>query len=641
MLRMPKTPASSNPHPLDQLTVEEIDRLVTVLHEHHKFPSRAFFRVIGRKEPSRAAVRAHEQGGDVPPRIGFTSIYDRDRGRIIEAIVDLDTEELTSWRPAHPAVQPGIVPAEQAAINEHVRADPRWQKAMRARGVDNFDDIVFETGPAGRFGTPFDNRPRIARTLTFLRPPGTLNYYAHPVQGVVALVDLLTEEVLDVVDEGVVPIPARAQEFHEPTHSRRPPLRKIDISQPEGPSFTVTGNAIEWQNWSVRVGIDPIDGLVLYRVGYRDNERGMRTILHRAALAEMVVPYGDPSANQHWRNSFDASEAGLGHSTTSLQFDCDCIGEITYLDAVVADIDGAAKTIRNAVCIHEEDFNVGWKHVYMTDGISAVRRSRRLVISSWVTLGNYDYGIAWHLYLDGRIELEVKLTGIVFTGATDSPPLYGSLVTPDVYAPNHQHIFCARIDPEIDGPKNSVFEVDVLPEPATPENQHSIAFRAHGRPLESERHAVRDLDIQRARSWMIVNESARNALGRPTGFKLVPRACTTMLAAEDSFVAQIAGFGRHALWVTADDPGQRHPAGEYPAWGDRGLPDWVTADRRVRDSEIVVWHTFTTTHVPRPEDWPVMPVEYAGFDLKPYGFFERSPILDLPAPADACRASHK
>lgn len=628
------------PHPLDQLTADEVDRVVAALRRNHNFPTRVFFRAIGRKEPSRAEMRAFEKGGPIPLRVGFASVYDRQRGRILEAAVDLSTDTVVSLDLGDKKLQPGITPAEQALINEVVRTNSRWRKALRRRGVDNFEHVAFETGPAGRFGSPFDDRPRVGRTLTFLRPPGTLNYYAYPIQGLVVLVDLLAETVLDVVDEGVVPVPMQGQEFHASVDGGRPPLREINISQPDGPSFTVRGSLIEWQNWLLRVGVDPIDGLVLYRVRYRDNER-QRTILHRAGLAEMVVPYGDPSVNQYWRNSFDAGEAGFGRNTTSLRLGCDCVGEVSYLDAVVAGTDGSAKTIHNAVCIHEEDFNVGWRHVYKAEGVSEVRRSRRLVISSWVTLGNYDYGIAWHLYLDGRIQLEIKLTGIVFTGATDEPPAFGSLVTPGVYAPNHQHIFCARLDPEIDGPHNSVFEVDVLPEEQSPENPHGVGFRAHTRPLEVETDAVRDINVERARSWTIVNESAHNGLGSPTGYKLVPHAGTTMLANPSSFVAEVAGFGRHALWVTADDADQRHPAGEYPAWGDCGLPDWVAANRPVRNTDIVVWHTFITTHIPRPEDWPIMPVDYAGFELRPYGFFDRSPVLDLPAPAHACHTGHE
>jgi primary-amine oxidase len=631
--------ATQRRHPLDQLTADEITRTAAVLREQPRFPSRAFFRVIGIKEPSRGEVRRFEHGGDAPTRLAYASVFDRDRGHALDAVVDLDAGTLISFETLEDRLQPGIAPAERAAIHERVRADRRWQQAMHARGMEDLDHVAFETGPAGRFGTAFDDRRRLGRTNTFLRPPGTLNYYAHPVQGLVVLVDLLEEEVLEVIDEGVVPVPQRPQEFHGPIETGRPPLREIRITQPDGPSFFVTDGLLEWQNWSLRVGLDPIDGLVLYRVGYRDRGR-LRPVLHRASLAELVVPYGDPSANQHWRNSFDAGEGGIGRKTRSLRLGCDCVGEITYLDAVVADVNGVPQRVENAICIHEEDFNVGAKHVYTEEQISDVRRSRRLVISSWATLGNYDYGFAWHLYTDGRIELEVKLTGIVYTGATDGDPKYGSLVAPDLYAPHHQHIFCFRIDPEIDGPENTVFEVDVLPEPSASDDPYRIAFRPRATPLEREQDGVRDVNVEKARSWLIVNESARNALGSPTGFKLVPQTGAPMLGAADSFAGQIAGFGRHALWVTASHPDERHPAGEFPAWGDRGLPQWIEANRSLRNSEIVIWHCFATTHVPRPEDWPLMPVEYARFELKPFGFFDRSPVLDLARPDhDGCDLS--
>ena len=61
------------------------------------------------------------------------------------------------------------------------------------------------------------------------------------------------------------------------------------------------------------------------------------------------------------------------------------------------------------------------------------------------------------------------------------------------------------------------------------------------------------------------------------------------------------------------------------------------ADRPIVDTDVVLWYTFGVTHVPRPEDWPVMPVEYAGFTLAALGFFDRNPALDVPpSPAAHC-----
>jgi primary-amine oxidase len=95
----------------------------------------------------------------------------------------------------------------------------------------------------------------------------------------------------------------------------------------------------------------------------------------------------------------------------------------------------------------------------------------------------------------------------------------------------------------------------------------------------------------------------------------------------------------HQVWVTAYDADERYPAGDYPFQhaGGAGLPAWVAQDRVLEDTDVVLWHVFGVNHVPRVEDWPVMPVERVGFHHKPVGFFRRSPGIDVapPTPAQA------
>ena len=129
----------------------------------------------------------------------------------------------------------------------------------------------------------------------------------------------------------------------------------------------------------------------------------------------MVVPYGDPGAMHGWKNAFDAGEWGLGRMANSLKLGCDCLGVIHYFDAVLATEQGEPYTVEHAICLHEEDYGILWKHVDQRGGTDEVRRSRRLVVSFIATVGNYEYGFYWYLYLDGNIQLEVKLTGIVST----------------------------------------------------------------------------------------------------------------------------------------------------------------------------------------------------------------------------------
>jgi primary-amine oxidase len=398
----------------------------------------------------------------------------------------------------------------------------------------------------------------------------------------------------------------------------------------------VDGNLVRWQKWSFRVGMDPLEGLVLYTVGYQDGG-AVRPLLFRASVSEMVVPYGHPGPTQFWKSAFDAGEWGLGRMANSLTLGCDCLGEIFYFDDVFADERCEAHTRANAVCMHEEDYGILWKHVDMWSGRTEVRRSRRLVISSIATVGNYEYGFYWYLYLDGTIQFEVKLTGIMSTMAVgeEGAGRWASLVAPGLAAPFHQHLFNVRLDVEIDGTDNAVFEVDTVGAAPGEENPWGNAFDSSATLLERELGARRQVDPGRSRSWKIANRGRLNGLGQPVAYKLVPGSTPTLLADPDSSVGRRAAFAAHNLWVTPFDPEERRAAGDYPNQhaGGAGLPTWTAADRPVVDTDIVLWHSFGVTHLPRPEDWPVMPVEYTGFSLVPVGFFDRNPALDVPPTA--------
>jgi len=386
------------------------------------------------------------------------------------------------------------------------------------------------------------------------------------------------------------------------------------------------------------VSMDPLEGLVLHTIGYEDGR--VRPILHRASICEMVVPYGDPGPMHGWKNAFDVGEWGLGRMVNSLALGCDCLGVITYLDAVLSSEHGNPYVVENAICIHEEDYGVLWKHQDMNTGRTEVRRSRRLVVSSISTVGNYEYGFYWYFYLDGTIQLEVKLTGIMSTQAVapgEETP-FGSVVAPGLAAPIHQHLFCARLDMEVDGPVNEAYEVCFEAMPAGADNPWGNGFRQRATRLDSERKAQRDVDPASGRHWRFVNPSATNGLGAPVAYKLVPGSTPTLCALDDSSIGRRAGFARHNMWVTPYAPDERRAAGDYPNQhrGGDGLPRWTTADRSLVDTDIVAWHTFGVSHSPRPEDWPVMPVEYCGFHLIPVGFFDANPALDVPPPSTHC-----
>ena len=137
-------------------------------------------------------------------------------------------------------------------------------------------------------------------------------------------------------------------------------------------------------------------------------------MIYRASIAEMIVPYGEPRF-RHWQGYLDAGSSSIGRWVNSLELGCDCVGEIAYLDATVTDELGDPAVVKNAICVHEEDAGILWKHTDVFNGSAQSRRQRRLVVSFFTTIGNYDYGFYWYFYLDGTIQCEVAMTGVVFT----------------------------------------------------------------------------------------------------------------------------------------------------------------------------------------------------------------------------------
>ncbi|MGH3831437.1 MAG: primary-amine oxidase [Pseudonocardiaceae bacterium] len=632
-------------HPLEPLSAEEVAAASAILTRDRDLDRATRFVTIELHEPPKRAVL----DGPRPDREAFVVLRDRDQLSTIEAVVSLTRDAVRSWREV-PGVQAIVTVEELAECEALIRADPRWMEAMLRRGVTDFSLVRIDPWAVGNTGPRDDaTQRRLLRMLCFVRSGRDDNGYAHPVEGLDTVVDLDWMEVAEIVDHGVVPLPPMPGNYlpellsepaNVPSFDRlRDDLRPIDITQPEGPSFTVDGHAIAWQKWRLRFGYTPREGLILHQVGYFDQGR-VRPILYRASLSELYVPYGDPNPTHRVKNVFDEGEWGLGFMLNSLQFGCDCLGEVRYFDVVVNDGDGNPVVLPNVICLHEEDYGIAWKHTDFSTGRVETRRQRRLVLSCVATASNYEYGFYWYFYVDGTIQYEVKLTGILSTGAVlddavpFSGPLCGTLVAPGLYAPNHQHFFNVRLDMCVDGERNSVYEVDAAALPVGPGNPAANAWVANPTLLASESQAQRDINPLIGRYWTVVNPSVRGDLNQPVGYKLVPGENILPLAREGSQTQRRAGFAYHHLWVTAFDPAQRYAAGDYPNQrsGDDGLPVYIQADRRLADSDVVVWYTFGAHHVPRPEDWPVMPVCAVGFHLKPVGFFSGNPALDLPRP---------
>lgn len=611
-------------HPLDPLSPAEIAAAAAIVRCAHDLGPGMRFETIVLHEPDRAAAAG---------RAAFVAAYDIVTGDLFEAIVSLERGEVASWTP-RPGAKPRIAPDEFLLAENIAKADPRFVAALARRGITDLSLVCSDPWSCGVFGHPDEEGRRLIQTITWVRNRPFDNHYAHPVEGLSALVDINRGEVLRIDDHGVVPVPLEEHNYAARFQTAwRGGLKPIEVIQPEGPSFSVNGWAVEWCGWSFRIGFTPREGLVLHDLAIRDGD-AVRSVLRRASLAEMVVPYGHPDGVHPRKNAFDCGEYGIGVLANSLRLGCDCLGAIRYFDAVVNRIDGTPQVIGNAICLHEEDCGILWKHTDFRTEETDVRRGRRLVVSFVATVGNYEYGFYWHLYLDGTIELDVRLTGIVNTaGLTPSGEVgRGTRIGGGVVGHVHQHVFNVRLDMAVDGPDNTVVEVDTLADPPGPANPWLNAMSIVETPLLTERAARRRTDPARMRFWKVVNRGRRTALGHYPGYRLMATSALRTPATPGGQISRRAGFVTNDIWVTPTSAQERWPAGDYvnQSAPGQGLPEWTEQDRPVADRPITVWHSFGHHHVVRPEDFPVQPAMHCGFILQPFGFFDRNPTLDIP-----------
>jgi primary-amine oxidase len=624
--RLPRVASSS--HPLDPLAPAEIVRAVQVLREQPQVSERIRFVAVSTLEPSKGAPPAEISRG------AEAVLFDPASRTTIEAQLDLAKGTVESWHEVT-GVQPPMTADEFLAVQAAVRSAPEFIAALHRRGIDDVSTVDVDPVAAGFHGRPEEGRPgerRLARVLAYARPNQGGNAYARPLSGIFGLVDVETGELVHFEDREPIALPPGDGEFRaDQVGPLRDDVREIHITQPQGPSFEVDGWEVRWQKWHLRVGFTTREGLVLHNIGYQDGGR-VRDVMHRASYAEMVVPYADP--DRFYMAPLDIGEFNIGTMTNALTLGCDCLGVIHYFDVAYVSPDGEPVVVPNAICLHEEDYGLLWKHTDFRTGDVQVRRARRLVISSVVTVGNYEYGFFWYLYQDGTIGSEVKATGIVATQAVPAgqEPEFGTLVAPQLGGIFHQHIFCVRLDLDIDGRENTVVEVRAEALPEGPENPHGNGWRTIQRTLSRELDAQRDIDPFSARGWLITNPARRNAVGQPVAYKLIPGDNTVPFSLPDSSIRRRAPFINHHLWVTRHNDAERYPAGDYPYQhpGSDGLARWTQANRAIENEDLVVWYTMNHHHVPRPEDWPVMPVARIGFELKPWGFFDQSPALDVP-----------
>jgi primary-amine oxidase len=502
----------------------------------------------------------------------------------------------------------------------------------------------------------FTDEKRMFQCFLYVRDPNNSsqvdsNHYAMPL----SISPVVSAETMKVTRIDILPTGVDATVKEVEPYKVRPPneyipeaqtlrkdLKPLNVIQPQGASFQVTnfseqGHAIAWQKWDFKVGFNQREGMVLYDVHYAG-----RPLFYRLSLSDMNIPYADPRHPYHKKAAFDLGDAGAGIMANNLQLGCDCLGSIHYLSAVLSDDKGQPIDMPNCVCIHEQDAGIGWKHTNYRTGRAAVVRNRELVLQSIITVSNYEYILAFQFNQAGEVMYEVRATGILSTQPIDegiSVP-WGTVVHPGVLASHHQHIFSLRVDPMIDGLMNRVVYDEAHPMPRSDFNPHGVGYLVNETPITTS--GGYDLNYDVNRTFKIQNASVKNPVnGKPVAYKIHVPPFQKMLADPESFHFKRAEFADHNIYVTSHRDGELYAGGKYTnqSRGGAGVRSWADRKDNVLDEDVVVWVQFGINHVPRIEDFPVMPCEIIKVSLKPVNFFEKNPALDVPPSEQAFNKS--
>jgi primary-amine oxidase len=637
LLRASLGAAAVSAHPLDALSAEEIATAMRVLRAAGHADMATRFPLIALDEPDKAAVLAWRPG---QPFARKAFVIARRERTVYEGLVDLAAGKLERWD-AVPNVQPATGVEEWRDARRITMADAAWRAAMQRRGYDPIqpEKLFCAPLPAGSTGDPTEEARRLVRVICF-DTAGTPNVWGRPIEGLHAVVDLDERQVIRVVDTGPVPV---SRETHALQGTPKKLTRPLNEALQDA-HLTIEGGLTRWHQWSFHHRLDRRAGLIASLLRYRDGDHD-RMVLYRGSLAEMFVPYMDADPGWAFRAWLDVGESDFGFMASPLNPGIDCPAGAAFLDAVLADSHGEPRVGKSVICLFERDTGAPlWRHAEGVNASYAGRPAVELVMRTIESIGNYDYIIDWVLTEAGGIRIEVGATGIdavkgvmarnMADPAATKDTQTGMLVAPNLVAVNHDHFLSFRLDVDIDGAANTLVRQRLVPQPGAEMAAGRSLWRvveesivAEGPPTAGE-HAGAEV-------WRIVNLNVTNRLGQHPGYELrTGHSATSLLPPEDP-AQHRAAFSAAPLWVTAYDPKELYAAGMYPnqSKGGDGLPAYAARRRPIENADIVLWATMGFHHLPRPEDWPVLPTVWHSLSLMPYGFFDRNPSLEPPRKA--------
>ena len=628
-------------HPLDPLSAEEVEGAAAAVRRARAGAGpRDRFVFVDLHEPAKADLRAwRDDGGPRPAREALVVLLDPVAGATWEAVVDLGAGAVSALREV-----PGRAAGDHERRVRRGRAGrqarpglPRRARGARHRGHRARDGRRLEVGDFEDPGV------RAARGLSWLRADlDGDNGYARPIGNLVAVVDLNAMAVVRIDDHGVAAGPGRspattATAAGGPTASSA----RSRSSSPRARASSSTAGSVRWSHWRLRVGFNAREGLVLHEVGW-EQDGVVRSVLHRASLAELVVPYGDPNPTVHFKNAFDIGEYGLGPLLELARARL----RLPRRDPLPRRASPPATAARPCALAQRDLHPRGgrgllWKHTdARSERVDQVARAppRRLLPSP--PSATTSTGSSGTSHQDGAIEAELKLTGDHAHGrrCRRAPSSrFATLVAPRRGRAQPPALLRVPARPRRRRRgEHASARSRPIPSPPGPTTPTAAAFATRRTVLRQRGGGaahLRPAARRAAGGWRTRRAATAWAVPSPTSS--CPARTSRPCRQPDSTVRAARALPRpppvgHAATAatSASRPATTRTSTPAATACRAGPPPTATLD----GADVVLWYTLGEHHVPRLEDWPVMPVARLGFQLRPVGFFDRNPALDVPPP---------
>ena len=626
-------------HPLDALDADEIVKAAAILRAGGHTDDKTPILSLVLEAPDKSDVLAWKAGDEFVRRARVVVRKDRINR---EFIIDLESGEILDTITIAGPGQPPVVFNEFITAIEVATGNDEMRAGLSERGITDFEALFCAPRTGGNFGEPAEQSRRIVKVDCFDLSNNPTNVFAAPIEGLFAIVDLESKEVLEVVDLGVVPVTQTTYSLAAEAQESIRDVKPVEVVAPQGSNIQVDGWNVSWQNWRFHLRWDMRAGLIISMVQYAD-DGNLRSVLYQGNLSEIYVPYQDTTEGWYYRNYMDEGDYGLGNTHSPLVPGADCPKNAIYMTPVMANTAGGADHLEERICLFEQPTgNATWRHYDIITGDLDARPNVELVVRFIATIGNYDYVFDWVLDNKGQLTYRLGASGLdavkgvvsqnLDSESADTDTEFGPLIAPGLAGIQHDHFFSLRLDVDIDGPANRFVKDKLMARRQPSDSKRKSIWQVEREVAKTDSDAKFRLNFDKPSLWRVENAASENYLGYPTSFALMPGANARPLVDEDDPPLARAQFVNYHLWVTPFRENELWAGGHYSnqSLAGKGLPEWTSENRNIEDTDIVLWYTLGFHHIPSTEDWPVYNLGFKSITLRPYNFFGQNPAMDLP-----------